>query len=84
MGLNIKDPTTDRLARQLAATTGESITVAARVAIEERLARIRRRHRDPGEGARLIQIVARGRALATVDARSEVAILGYGPDGMPR
>ena len=39
MALNIKDPDTDRLARELAAATGESITVATRQAIEERLAR---------------------------------------------
>ena len=37
VSLNIKDPRTDELARQLAAETGESITVAARIAIEERL-----------------------------------------------
>lgn len=33
MPLNIDDPETDRLARELAQATGESITVAARVAI---------------------------------------------------
>ena len=38
MALNIKDSDTDRLARELAAVTGESITVATRQAIEERLA----------------------------------------------
>jgi len=43
MALNIKDPETDRLARELAAATGESITVAARRAIEERLERVRAR-----------------------------------------
>ena len=84
MALNIKDPTTDRLARELAAATGESITVAAKVAIEERLARIRHRRRDPEEGDRMMQIVQRGRARASVDIGSEAAILGYGPDGMPR
>ena len=40
VALNIKDVETDRLARQLAAETGETITVAARRAIEERLARV--------------------------------------------
>lgn len=83
MALNIKDPSTDRLARELAAAPGESITIAIRVAIEERLAHIRQRRRDPGERARLTQIVERGRARATVDARSEAAILGYGADGTP-
>src|SRR5207249_10051344 len=47
VALNIKDEETDRLARELAAATGESITVAARRAIEERLARVRRREAHP-------------------------------------
>ncbi len=84
MALNIKDPATDRLARELAATTGESITVAAKVAIEERLARIRHQRREPDEVDRLTQIVQRGRARASLDDRSEADILGYGPDGLPR
>ncbi len=41
--LTIKDAETDRLARELAAEAGESLTVATRRAIEERLARIRAR-----------------------------------------
>ncbi|MDQ3382985.1 MAG: type II toxin-antitoxin system VapB family antitoxin, partial [Actinomycetota bacterium] len=45
MALNIKDPVTDRLARELARATGESITVSLRVAIEDRLRRIRARER---------------------------------------
>ena len=43
MALNIKDPDTDRLARELAALTGESITTAARRALEERLERVQSR-----------------------------------------
>lgn len=39
MALNIKDPETDRLARELADATGESITVAVRTAIKQRLTR---------------------------------------------
>ncbi len=84
MALNIKDPATDRLARELAAATGESITVAAKVAIEERLARIRHQRREPDDVDRLTQIVERGRARASLDDRAEADILGYGPDGLPR
>ena len=39
MALSIKDPETDRLARELAKTTGESITEAIRAALRERLER---------------------------------------------
>jgi antitoxin VapB len=43
MSLNIKNPHTHALARELAALTGENVTAAVTVAIEERLQRIRRR-----------------------------------------
>jgi antitoxin VapB len=41
MALSINDPETVRLVRELARTTGESITVATRVALAERLQRVR-------------------------------------------
>jgi antitoxin VapB len=41
VALNIKDEQTDRLARELAELTGESITVATRRAIEDRLRSVR-------------------------------------------
>jgi antitoxin VapB len=43
MGLNIKKAETQRLARELAEATGESLTDAVTVAIRERLERIRRK-----------------------------------------
>jgi antitoxin VapB len=52
MALNIKDGDADRLARELAAETGESITTAVTIAVRERLERLRgsvpreRRHRE--------------------------------------
>ncbi len=39
MPLNIKDPETDRLARQLAGLTDETITEAVRTALRDRLER---------------------------------------------
>lgn len=39
MRLTIKNPETDRLARELVALTGESITAAVTVALRERLER---------------------------------------------
>lgn len=83
MALNIKDAATDRLARELAAATGESITEALRLAIEERLVRVRQRTRSHTEDDTLAQIVRRGRARSVVDDRSLDAILGYGSDGLP-
>lgn len=83
MALNIKDAETDRLARELARETGESITVAARLAIEERLVRVRRR-RDAGSTAEELRaIVARARARPVLDQRTPDEIIGYDEHGLP-
>jgi antitoxin VapB len=42
MGLNIKNEETHRLAQELAALTGESLTAAVTTAVRERLDRLRR------------------------------------------
>lgn len=83
MALNIKDPDTDRLARELAALTGESITTAARRAIEERLERVRSRAAAAGNTDELAAIIARGRARPMLDPRSPEAIVGYDEHGLP-
>ena len=71
------------LARELAATTGESITVATRVAIEERLARERRASVARRAGGTVNDIIERGRARRTRDERPEAEILGYDHEGLP-
>lgn len=83
MALNIKDPDTDRLARELAALTGESITTAARRAIEERLERVRGRAIAAAKTDDLVAIIARGRARAMLDPRTPDAVVGYDDDGLP-
>lgn len=82
MAINIKDAETDRLARELAALTGQPLTVAVRVAIEERLSLLRRRRAVAG-GPDLSDIIARGRQRPTLDDRPEDEVLGYGEDGQP-
>jgi antitoxin VapB len=81
MALNIKDPETDQLARELAALTGQPITVAVRDAIRDRLGVVRAR--SSVAAADLADIIARGRARRLIDARPENEILGYGDDGLP-
>jgi len=83
VALNIKDVETDRLARQLAAETGETITVAARRAIEERLARVRARKAAAPEADELRALIARGRGRPTLDDRPADEILGYDDTGLP-
>ncbi len=84
MALNIKDPETDRLARELAQATGESITEAAKIAIEERLARVRARKEAGKVRVDLDDLIERGRAAIVLDDRSPDEIMGYDDDGLPR
>ena len=83
MALNIKDAETDRLARELAERTGESITVATRTAIRDRLIRVRAGARTLNSYQDLIEIIERGRERALLDDRSADEILGYDQDGLP-
>lgn len=83
MALNIKDATTDRLARELAAATGESITVAARRALEERLQRVRARAAVRPTQDQLEELVHRGRARRLKDTRTSEEIVGYDEHGLP-
>ena len=48
MALNLKNPETERLAKELASYTGESITEAVTVAIKERLERTERAKKREG------------------------------------
>jgi len=84
VALNIKDVETDRLARELAAETGESITVAARRAIEERLLRVRAQRKVASVEEDLRALVMRGRQRPALDERSADEIVGYDDLGLPR
>lgn len=81
--LNIKDAEADRLVRELARTTGETITQAVAVAVRERLERIRGRGADRGLATELDEIALRAAALPILDRRSEDEILGYDESGLP-
>jgi antitoxin VapB len=81
MALSIKSDRADRLARELAAATGESITDAVTIAIEDRLVRERRSQRDVA--ARLRSVREDMRSVTVLDARSKDEILGYDEHGIP-
>ncbi len=55
MGLNIKNEDANRLAHELAAVTGESLTTAVTIAVRERLDRVQRSKQLP-LAERLLQI----------------------------
>jgi antitoxin VapB len=82
IALSIKNDEADRVARELAATTGESLTDAVLVALRERLERERAR-RQGTVGQRLRRLVAEVATMPVVDARHPDEILGYDDDGMP-
>jgi antitoxin VapB len=81
MGLNIKNPTVERLAKELAAETGETMTSAIQTALEERLQRLRR-ERDVEERIRRIDEVIRRSGPTPPGARSDHSDL-YDEDGLP-
>ena len=79
MVLSIKSETADRLARDLADLTGESITDAVVASLRARLVAERRRRRNPT----LVDIVERFQRLPVLDARDPDHILGYDEHGLP-
>ena len=84
MILNIDHPDADRLARELAATTGESLTDAVMQALRERLAREHRHRQTPCLRDQLRAIRQRCAVLPVLDPRSPEEILGYDERGVPR
>ncbi|HMD32973.1 MAG TPA: type II toxin-antitoxin system VapB family antitoxin [Candidatus Acidoferrales bacterium] len=84
MPLSIKNPQTERLARQVARETGESLTEAIEHALEERLARLKSRRRKGTLAERVEDILRRVDKLPVLDARSADEIIGYDKDGLPR
>jgi antitoxin VapB len=83
MALNIKDPRTDQIVRELAAVTGEGVTTAIRKAVEERLQRIRNRRTTADLAASLLEIGTHCASLPDLDKRSADEILGYDDNGLP-
>ncbi|OMB94448.1 antitoxin [Mycobacterium sp. NS-7484] len=83
MALSIKDPEADRLARELAARTGETLTEAVVVALRERLARHTGRLGAVPLRDELAAIRSRCAALPVLDDRSAEEVLGYDDRGLP-
>jgi antitoxin VapB len=83
MALSLKDPATDRLAREVARLTGESLTEAVRNALAQRLAREKRRRGSRiNLSDRLNEIALHCAALPDFDARSPDEIIGYDENGL--
>lgn len=83
MALNIKDREVDRLVRELAAETGESITTAVSVAARERLERLRGAVPRERRKQEMMRIAERSAQLPVLDDRTPDEILGYDENGLP-
>jgi antitoxin VapB len=85
MALSLKDKETDRLAREVAALTGESLTDAVRTALAERLEREQLRRGQPSNmAARLRAIGEHCASLPDFDTRTPDEMIGYDDTGMWR
>lgn len=88
VALNVKDEEAVRLAGEIALMTGESKTRAIRVALAERLERLRAEQTPEQRRADLMRFLEEevwpltaGMRAPTKEEREE--ILGYGPGGFP-
>jgi hypothetical protein len=86
MALEIEAPETIRLIEDLSRRTGESVETVVRVAVQEKLARLRTPEEEAERRARVYALV---HELATSIKESGVPLedpdeLLYGEDGLPR
>ena len=84
MALSIRNPKAEKLARELAAVSGETITQAITQALEERLERLHGRSTTTDLVEEILKISKRCRAIPDMDQRSVDEILGYNLVGVPQ
>ena len=81
--LNIKNPEARRLADELSALTGESVTKVVTDTLRERLERERRRRGKDGVAEKLLEIGRRWSSEPELDPRNADEIL-YDEFGLPK
>ena len=81
--MSIKSDEADRLARELAAETGETLTEAVETALRERLEREHARN-VASMRTRLARLAADAAAMQVADDRTPEEIIGYDDAGLPR
>jgi antitoxin VapB len=83
MPISIKSMETERLAREIASKTGESLTGAIQKSLEERLARLKTNRRSTALAAQIDDILQRVDAMPDLDPRTPEEIIGYDENGLP-
>ncbi len=84
MPLSIKSSEAERMAREIAAKTGESLTGAIQTALQERLERLNQQQRSRNLATQLQEILRRVDQLPVLDSRTPEEIVGYDENGFPR
>ncbi len=84
MALSIRNAKAEKLARELAAESGETITRAITQALEERLERLRGRSTTTDLVEDILRISKRCSEIPDQDKRSTEEILGYDSIGVPK
>jgi antitoxin VapB len=84
MALSIKNIEVERLARELADKTGESLTGVIQKALQERLDRLKNQRKNQILMGQLREILHRVDQLPVLDSRSPDEIIGYDENGLPR
>jgi antitoxin VapB len=84
MALSIKSMETERLAREIAAKTGDSLTGAIQKALQERLERLKLQRRSGILATQLEDILRRVDQLPILDPRAADEVLDYDEHGLPR
>ena len=83
MALTINSPEAERLASELAQTTGETQAEAVTKALRDRLLRVRRARGSSDLIADLEKIADHCSNLPVIDPRTPEEILGYDEAGLP-
>jgi antitoxin VapB len=82
MAILIKDREADQMIRTLADRTGESITDAVKTAVRDRLQKLPPSEEEIAERKRKLDaLVARAKAMPTLDDRTPDEIIGYNEFG---
>lgn len=84
MGISIRNPKAEQLAREVAEQSGESLTQAIIHALEERLERLKSRRSATNLAEEMLKISERCSALPDLDPRSPDEILDYDSKGAPK
>ncbi len=81
MALSIKNPKAEELAKEVSKETGETMTQAIIISLEEKLERVRGKRKSEDLVEKMMAISKRISSLPDLDNRTPDEILGYNEKG---